>query len=52
MNQDELNNIIEKHQHWVYEDCEGWGHMKADLEGDNLMGNICWLLNIWKRWLN
>lgn len=38
MNQEELNEIIENHQHWLKEDCDDWGRMKADLEGANLRG--------------
>lgn len=38
MNQEELNEIIENHQHWLKEDCDDWGRMKADLEGANLSG--------------
>ena len=38
MNQDELNKILENHNHWMNEDCDDWGRMKADLEGDNLSG--------------
>ena len=29
--QEELNNIIEDHQHWLKKDCEGWEKMRADL---------------------
>ena len=29
--QEELNEIIEDHQHWIKMDCEGWGKKKADL---------------------
>lgn len=38
MTQEELNKIIEQHQHWLKEDCEGWEGMKADLCGANLCG--------------
>ena len=38
MTQQELNIIIERHQHWLREDCEGWEDMKADLEGADLKG--------------
>ena len=34
----ELNKIIEKHQHWIKEDCDGWENMSAHLEGANLEG--------------
>ena len=36
MTQEELDKIIEQHQHWLNEDCEGWEDMKADLRGANL----------------
>ena len=38
MTQEELNKIIEQHQHWLKEDCEGWEDMRADLTGANLYG--------------
>ena len=38
MTQEELNKIIEQHQHWLNEDCEGWEGMKADLRGAKLRG--------------
>ena len=36
MTQEELNKIIEQHQHWLREDVDGWEEMKASLEGANL----------------
>ena len=36
MTQEELNKIVEQHQHWLKEDCEGWEDMKANLRGANL----------------
>lgn len=36
MTQQELDIIIEKHQHWLKKDCEGWEGMKANLRGANL----------------
>ena len=33
MTQEELNKIVEQHQHWIKEDCEGWEDMRANLEG-------------------
>ena len=33
MTQEELNKIVEQHQHWIKEDCEGWEDMTADLRG-------------------
>lgn len=38
MTQQELSKVIENHQHWLYEDCEGWENMRADLSGKNLEG--------------
>ena len=38
MTQEELNKIIEQHKHWLNEDCEGWGDMRADLRGADLRG--------------
>ena len=34
--QEELKKVIDNHQHWLKEDCEGWVDMKADLSGANL----------------
>ena len=34
--QEELNKIVEQHQHWLKEDCEGWEDMRANLKGANL----------------
>ena len=36
MTQEELDKIVEQHQHWLKEDCEGWEGMKANLSGANL----------------
>ena len=47
MTNEEIKEIIEKHKHWLKEDCEGWEDMKAnlcgaDLRGANLRGaNLC-----------
>ncbi len=30
MTQAELNKIIEDHQHWLRQDCEGWEDMRAN----------------------
>ena len=38
MTQEELDKIIEQHQHWLNEDCEGWEDMKANLSDANLRG--------------
>ena len=34
--EEELKKIIENHQHWIKEDCDGWQNMRANLEGANL----------------
>ena len=36
MTQNELNKILENHQHWIHRDCEDWENMKADLSGADL----------------
>ena len=36
MKQEELNKILENHKHWLYEDCDGWEEMKANLRDANL----------------
>ena len=36
MTKKELDKIIERHQHWLKEDCEGWEDMKADLHEADL----------------
>ena len=38
MTQQELDKIVEQHQHWLKGDCEGWEGMKADLRGVDLRG--------------
>ena len=38
MNQEELNEILKNHKHWLNQDCEGWECMKADLSGADLSG--------------
>ena len=38
MTKEEIKTIIENHQHWLEEDCEGWETMKANLSGANLSG--------------
>lgn len=38
MTHEELNRIIENHQHWLNRDCEGWENMKANLEHMDLSG--------------
>jgi hypothetical protein len=36
MKQEELNEIIENHLHWIMEDIDGWENMRADLYGAEL----------------
>ena len=51
----ELDKIVEQHQHWLKEDCEGWEGMKADLSGANLSGaNLRWANLRWAdlHWAN
>ena len=38
MTQEELDKIIEQHQHWLKKDCEGWEDMRANLRGADLSG--------------
>ena len=38
MTQNELNTIIENHQHYLNEDIDGWKSMRADLSYKNLSG--------------
>ena len=41
MTQEELNKIVEQHQHWIHEDVDGWEDMKADLRWAKLrMANL------------
>ena len=35
---EELKTILKNHKHWLYEDCEGWEDMRADLRGADLRG--------------
>ena len=47
MNAEELKEVLERHLHWLKEDCEEWRDMRADLYGANLRGanlreaNLC-----------
>ena len=38
VNREKLSTILEKHKHWINEDCEGWENMKANLCGAYLRG--------------
>jgi hypothetical protein len=41
MTQEELNKIVERHQHWLKKDCEGWEEMRANLyEADLTRANL------------
>ena len=44
--QEELNKIVEQHQHWIKADCEGWENMRANLEGANLEGANLYCANL------
>lgn len=33
---EELKTILENHKHWLYEDCEGWENMRANLSDADL----------------
>ena len=36
--QEEIKKILERHQHWLNKDCDGWREMRANLYGVNLRG--------------
>lgn len=38
MTQEEIKKILERHQHWLNKDCDGWREMRANLYGVNLRG--------------
>lgn len=38
MTKQDLINVLERHNHWIHEDCPGWENMKADLSGADLSG--------------
>ena len=38
MTQEELNKIVEQHQHWLHENVDGWEDMRANLNRANLIG--------------
>ena len=38
MTQEELNKVLDDHKHWLNENCEGWGSMRADLRRADLRG--------------
>ena len=42
VNREKLSTILEKHKHWINEECEGWENMKANLRGACLRGaDLC-----------
>lgn len=42
MNNVELKKIIDDHQHWINEDCEGWQDLRADLRrADLCRADLC-----------
>ena len=40
MTNEELKTILERHKHWLNEDCDGWENMMADLHGADLHGAV------------
>ena len=38
MTREELDKVLENHQHWLREDVEGWQNMRANLRGADLRG--------------
>ena len=46
MTQQELDKIVERHQHWLKEDCEGWEDMRADLRGADLSRANLYVANL------
>ena len=42
MTEKEIKDVLEKHQHWLNKDVEGWKNMRADLrEADLYEANLC-----------
>ena len=37
--QEQLNEILKNHQHWINQDCENWGDMRANLNDVDLREN-------------
>ena len=46
MTQEELDKIVEQHQHWIHEDVDGWEKMRADLKCANLEGAFLYGANL------
>ena len=38
ISKDELQDILETHEHWLNRDCDGWESMRANLRGADLRG--------------
>ena len=38
ISQEELNEIVENHRHWLNRDCDGWEKMRAELSYVDLRG--------------
>ncbi len=38
MTKEEIKEVLEKHSHWLNEDCDGWEGMRADLREADLYG--------------
>ena len=36
LTQEQINKILERNKHWIYENCEGWQTMKADFSSCDL----------------
>ena len=41
-----LEEILERHRHWWFEDCDGWKDMRANLSGANLSGANLYRANL------
>ena len=46
MTREELDKVLENHQHWLREDVEGWQNMRANLGGADLRGANLWGANL------
>lgn len=44
----ELNEILRNHKHWILEDVDGWGDMRADLRGVNFQGAILFAIDLYR----
>ena len=44
--EEELKKILENHQHWLKEDCDGWEDMRANLKGAYLEGAYLYGANL------